>query len=231
MASVYLREHIDRPLADGQLPGDVVDAFLVDRNNGVYFESPELKEVSHLLVRSADGPTDTSRAWAQRLANEVEWRDVHQLADLEAVGRRYGREAMADGVQLRVEQHLLIAAPEVDTRGTAALLVVPEFAVAVAALTEVGQVSPPIESEFGTHFILLEQIHPAHESSAEEARALAVHELSQRRRVEAVGRLLEEISAGSEIVRYDDNIDLLRQDEEAILRAQSGQMRESLGGE
>jgi parvulin-like peptidyl-prolyl isomerase len=107
-------------------------------------------------------------------------------------------------------------------------VLVAEFARALFAIAQPGQVMGPVATQFGTHFILLEGIYPAQQVAAEQARDIARREIGQRARAQRLSEVLQQLQQAAEIARNEEALELLRQDEEQILRERNAQMRETV---
>ncbi len=163
---------------------------------------PPLSRTIHAVV-VVKTPSDDAkgRRVAERVAAAV--KGVTEAKEFE----RLAKQVDAEGLELRVEQLLPVAA---DGRvadpaaqpGAEPRRFDPVFARAAAAIPEVGEQSPIVRSEFGYHVILLSERLPEIALSLEQRRSLLEREIIDRRaRV-----LLDEIGqrvAGSAPVGID----------------------------
>lgn len=170
---------------------DVERAFALNRAR---YDHPALRRVSHILARLPRQPAPEHLMEARRLAQRV-----HEIAtagrlseeEFKQIAPMVGKDARA-GIALRAESFVT------PRKG----FTVEEFAAAAFALAKVGEISPIVETRFGSHVIYLAEIIPErHDTLAnpaveqeirerifEETRRQAflrfVTELEQRQRVE-----------------------------------------------
>ncbi|MBN1947701.1 MAG: peptidyl-prolyl cis-trans isomerase [Bradymonadales bacterium] len=230
LASATLRELIDRPLADENLSDEEIERFLQDPANRALFEAPELRRCSHLLIVASPDQQAAALALAEQMACEIDPGSVDRPERLEELRSFYRPTATESGLELRVEEHLLF--PPIPPEGTPPLPwltpAVPEFTQALFDLPAPGSLSAPVQTQYGVHFLLLEEIVPPNELESDQAWAIARHEMGQRRRALALTHLLEELTATSKIELDVRNLEILWQDQEEIIRQRSMSLIESM---
>jgi len=140
---------------------DIVD----EPANRVLFGLPELRRVSHLLLRFEEEATDADKAWArqtlQALREElVPGPSAVYAEDLAAVAERLREQATPRHMTVVVDQRF--ALPR-DYSGTSRWQGIEQADPAFAAATfdpalQVGELTEVVESQFGAHLILLEEV-------------------------------------------------------------------------
>jgi hypothetical protein len=223
-AQVLLREAVERPVEERGIPEDEVDAFVHNPDHRIFFSSPEYRIASHLLVRG-DSESPVVNALAARIEAETDWSRVETLADLRRLRERYNGVVAEEGLQdvdVIVDAHVQVPDPRYifDERFVDALFALDPEASA--------PISGPVRSDFGVHFILLEEVRPAQELDPAEARAIARAELQQRARVEAFQALAREVTERVEVMLIPDNVAILQRGDEEILRRRSAEIREAM---
>lgn len=232
-ASAYLRDRIEDVIRPETLPDDDIAAFREMPGNRLYVEGPELRQCSHLLVRDGEGhASQATHDLAERIRRSLDAvaGSAHE-ADLNAARHQFANEARDAGLSLRVESHLLVRqdSSQPDPWPSLPLMVQP-FADAAFGLGAPGELSEPVDTDFGTHVILLERVYPGSALPPEAADRLLRHELAQRRRFEAFSAIVRQLSAQAEIVRYNA-VEIFRLDDEAIIRERNASIRQSLGAQ
>lgn len=223
-AQVLLREAVERPLEERGIPDDQVDAFVHNPDHRTFFSAPEYRIASHLLVRG-DPESPVVNDLAARIEAETDWSRVDTLADLRRLREHYAGVVAQEGLQdveVIVDAHVQVPDPRYifDERFVDAL-----FALDPEASPPI---SGPVRSDFGVHFILLEEVRPAQALDPAEARAIARGELLQRARVEAFQALAREVTERVEVSLIPDNVAILQRGDEEILRRRSAEIREAM---
>jgi peptidyl-prolyl cis-trans isomerase C len=158
MVQRYLAEDFERPRTVSAMP----DSWLrgaYERNKG-QFVHPVLRKVVHILVRKGESPAARARELA--LGEKIH-REAVKAASQEEFLALAERFDGADGQKVVGE---VLSAP-VHERANLAK----EFVVAAMALDRPGEISPPVQSSFGTHVIYLVDIKAAIDRSFDEVRA------------------------------------------------------------
>jgi hypothetical protein len=229
LAAALLREEIERPMNGEHISQETLHNFLTDPSSRIYFESPLLRQSSHLLVKTDEGmspaqPTEI----AMRIYQEVDWLEVKSLSDLQQVADTYQNEIEQAGFSLVVER--LPASPAYldPPEWSGFIRLDPGFLEGLFAIEEVGQVSPPTQSNFGMHFILLEEEIPPIALSPEDAREIAIRELTHRDRSIRFSQFIQELEEKHELLRIQPNFDYLRGSAEEIFQFQRSQMQQEI---
>lgn len=222
LAFAYLREHILRPIRDQPPTEAELEAFMMDPETRPYFDLPAFRRSSQIL---ASGPDELAMEWAQRVRDEGEWDGVTTGRQLRALVRPFVEPAREAGVTIRVEEGLVFPPhTETGTHG-GVMRAVPEFAIPLFAIDSVGGVSQPVLSDFGAHIILLEEIIPPRQRTPEEASALALAELSQRRRTAQLASLIERAYTEREVVWIQENLSFLGAQYDTVFQRQNEEIR------
>lgn len=227
MAATLLRNTIDRPYHNSTLEPAQVEAFMADPANRLLFETPELRRYSHLLVRGPEGTTNTAHELCERLWNEGDWSNVQTISDFHPIVDQFAEVIDDASHQVLIESSYWAGPHATDPPAWPALpAVVPEFERALYSLAEPGDLSGCVDTSFGTHIIILEQIWEQEDLGEDELRQIAVIELGNRRRIEVLSNLMEELLAAHPLIEFSDNIDILRQDVEEMLQEYGSELRE-----
>ena len=229
LASAILREEIERPTTDGHISEQALQDFMTDPHSRIYFESPPLRQASHMLVKTGEGMSPVqAREIATRIHQEVDWQNVSTLSDLREVGSRYQDEIEQAGFSLVVESLPASPAFTDPPEWSGFIRLDPDFLEGLFSIAEVGQVSQPTQSSFGMHFILLEEEIPAIVLSPEDAREIALLELTHRERTIRSLQLIEELGEKHDVLRIEPNFDYLRGSAEEIFQFQRTQMQQEI---
>lgn len=227
LAFAFLRDAIERPLSEAPVSDAAITEFMVNPGTRPFIDIPELRECSHILVQGEAGD-ESALGFARQLHANVDWSSVRSGADLVRIADEYRSAAEELQLSIRVESGLSYP-PYSDPATHGGLSrAVREFSDTLFGLDQIGAVSAPVVTEFGVHIVLLEGITPARQLAPEEARFLAIHELTQRQRAETMDALSGETTARHEIVWYDDNLAYLGSQYDAVLQQHSEQLREEI---
>jgi peptidyl-prolyl cis-trans isomerase C len=181
------------------------ETYTIDRKK---YESPEMLQASHILFTTRSRSSDEAR----KLADEARARVVGG-ADFNAVAK----EVSEDGSKSTGGRLDWFARAEVDRA----------FADAAFGLRDVGDVSQPVQSQFGWHVIRLDGRKPRAPRAYEDVRETIMSELRQKfvneARDAAVGRLRADPSIRANAQAIDALV--IRVDPDAVRRA-----REQQGG-
>ena len=227
LANALLRERIELAVIETPVDEASIEDFLVNPETRPFVDVPELRVCSHLIVQ---GPpeSDAEMPFVQRIYDEVDWSTIRSPASLRQVGRDYRGDATDIGLTLRVESRLTFP-PYSDPPTHGGLhRAVREFSDALFAIEEVGTVSHPVATSFGAHIILLHEVIPERQLSPTEARALAVHELTQRARIEMMNEEIMRITALHEVDWFSENLAYLGSHFDDVLQSHSEQLREEI---
>ncbi len=121
------------------------------------FVVPERRKVSHILLELPKDADEAARKAAEAKMAEIR-AQLDQGADFAELAKQYSQDpgSSTQGGDLGwVEPGVMV----------------PEFEKAMNALTEVGQISPPVRTDFGLHILRLDAYEPEHGKRFEEARA------------------------------------------------------------
>ena len=160
MVQRYLEEEFEA----SHRPEDMSESALKEayERNRSRFVRPRMMKVAHILVvarRKTASPTD--RAEARRLGREIyrEARKAKTMDEFAEVGHRH-REAHR--LEVRLERLKTPVSPRARLD--------PDFITGALALKRPGEISPPVESDFGTHIIYLDEVREAINRPYEEVR-------------------------------------------------------------
>lgn len=229
MAVTLLRDAIDRPYHNSTIEPEEVEAFMADPDNRLFLETPELRQYSHLLVRGPEGASTTAHALCERMLNEGDWSQVRSIADFYPIVDQFAQIIDEASHQTLIETSGWSGPHATDPPMWPALpAVVPEFEQALYGLAEPGDLSGCVDTSYGTHIIILEQIWEQEDLGADETRQIAVMELGGRRRSEVLADFMEELLAEQPLIEFSENIDILRQDVEEMLQQHGSELRENI---
>lgn len=150
-------------------PSDEAVRSIVDEPaNRVLFGLPELRRVSHVLLRPQEEATEADKQWAREalvaLREELELLPAGVYAeDLLAAGEPLREQATAHHMTVVVD--VRFALPQAYS-GTSSWQGIEQADPVFAAATfdpelQVGELTEGVESQFGSHLILLEEILPS----------------------------------------------------------------------
>ncbi len=175
----YLDLQLDDLADDVQLSDEDIVAFYEAEKarEPQRFSAPERRKASHILVRVDE---DTDEAAARARAEALKAR-IEAGEDFAAVAE----EASDDPGSARQGGDLGWV-----ERG----MMVPAFDEALFAITETGQVSDPVRSEFGFHLIRVDEIEEGHTQTLDEVRDQLAAELSRRRAEDRFFQMAEDMA-------------------------------------
>lgn len=164
MVQRYLEEAFERPRSPAAIPdGRLRDAY--ERNKG-QFVHPWLLKVDHILVRRSPNGSAAERARERALATAIHHEAVTATTPegFLALAKRFdgvdGQQVIAEELSTAVHERANLAR---------------EFVDAALKLRDPGDISPPVETRFGTHVIYLvdakEPIDRGFEEVREEVRS------------------------------------------------------------
>ncbi len=186
--------------------------------NRVLFGLPELRRVSHLLLRPEETATDADREWAREtlLALREELSDLPSgvyAEDLLALVDRLGAQAATHRMTVVVDRNFALPREYSGTpRWQGIEQADPAFAsAAFAAELQVGDLTDVVESQFGLHLILLEEIMPSTLPDRETQEALARRMLRAAAINTHLNAVLPEIAQRAELNVDPEVLDLLTQ--------------------
>lgn len=159
MIQRYLEKEFEETRRVADVPDDVVEKAYV-QNIG-RFKHPRLRKVAHILVIAREQrDSEARRAKAHRLAGVIarEARKASDVDEFKAIGERFHK---TDGFLVKVE----VLRNPVYKR---ARLVRP-FIDAAMGLEKAGDMSPPVQTNFGSHIIYLIEVKEAIDRSLEDA--------------------------------------------------------------
>jgi peptidyl-prolyl cis-trans isomerase C len=196
MANLFLEREFRYTLAD--VPrADVERAFALNRAR---YDHPALRRVSHILARLPRQPAPEHLMEARRLAQRV-----HEIAvagrlseeEFKQIAPMVGKDVRA-GITLRAESFVT------PRKGFA----VEEFAAAAFALTRPGEISPIVETVFGSHVIYLAEIIPErHDTLANPAVEKEIRErIFEETRRQAFLRFVAELEKRERVALHLDRI-------------------------
>ena len=227
LANVELRERIERPLGVTPIDESTIEDFLQNPETRPFVDVPELRTCSHLLVQGPRGD-DGVMEFLQQIHDEVDWSDVRTSSDLNRIAAEYRDAGNELAYAFRVEAHLTFPAHSEPPTHGGLIRAEKEFSDALFEVDLVGSVSAPVQTSYGAHIILLEEIIPARHLSISDARALAVHELTQRTRAEMMNEEVMGITERYEVEWIRDNLAYLGSQYDDLLQSQSERLREEI---
>ncbi|WP_442934813.1 peptidyl-prolyl cis-trans isomerase [Nitrincola sp. A-D6] len=192
---------------------DFVDPSLVsdDEVRGIYeqmladFVSEEERSVSHILIETTESRDELAAlAKAQEISLELEaGADFAELAQQHSDDPGSANEGGSMGYLTQDE-------------------LVDEFADALFDMTEVGQVSEPVQTEFGFHLIRLDGIRqgeqPSFEQEAYDLRLEIAERDAEMRYVEQMERLADLSFSAADLIVPAEELDLVIERSEPISR-------------
>lgn len=168
--------------------------------NMAAMKTPKELTVRHLLVSSRKVGEDAAKAKVEELAKRLQAADQKQFTDLVM-------EASDDSS--KIDNAGIIKLTEGTTEFD------PAFLAGSFALTEVGQISPPVLSQFGYHLIQLIEVTPAKVIPFEQAKADIIEKLRSDNNRRVVLEYRTDLSIGSELKVYPKNLEGLIYGEDA----------------
>lgn len=181
--AVISSETSRQPPTDAEVEEATAEHFLdLDR--------PEGFRVIHALARVTAKDTDEKKQKARRVAERVA-AAVAAATDADDFERR-AKEVETDGIELRIERLEPVAADGRVLHASGGQFVKP-FAAAAARLSNPGEKSPVVETDFGFHVMMLLEKTPAKRVPLEERRKLLAKEIMATRARKATEELLAEL--------------------------------------
>ena len=172
------QQWLERQIGEGaQVTPQEVEKFYKDGPPS-QFDVPEMIAASHILVavRRDAPPEDALAAENKILAINARLKKGEKFGDL-------ARDLSDDPNTKNKDGDLGFFMRE---------KVLPEIGDAAFKL-KVGEVSPPVRSEFGYHLIKVTAIHPAHTATFDEVRQQIAGYLAQQKRSAAAARIVQEL--------------------------------------
>jgi len=161
MVHRYLKQQFEVNNGPEAMPEQVVKASY--RKNKRVFVRPELRKVAHILVF----------ARAKRV-DEATRRQAHQVAERIYEKARHAKsmdEFVEIGNSFQDQQPFKLEVGEISSPVHARANLVDAFRDAAMAMDQPGEVSRPVQTQFGSHVIYLAEVHPSLNRSFEEAQA------------------------------------------------------------
>lgn len=205
MVRALLEEKVEDEITEKELSDEEItdEVEKVERQLG----HPPGVRVSHLLVRVPDDKKkeaiestrsdweDLQREWAGRIREEL----ADEVTALDLYDAREEFEAeLPEPLELTVESHLILPF-ETDEYGndlpkgwTPVVTAFRDASVEMARQERFGEPSKPVETKFGWHLVVAEEVLPAAVPNQEQVREVAKDRLVRRRRTERTAELLEE---------------------------------------
>jgi hypothetical protein len=159
-----VQRFLEEDLEGTHRPEDMSDEELrasYEANKGL-FVRPRAVKVAHILVKAdSRGSTREERAEAGRIARRI-YREAAKASDLNdflEIGERHVGKAPREVLVERIS-NVVVKGANLDR----------QFLDASLELQDIGDVSEPFESAFGTHIVFLEDERPAVNRSFEEVR-------------------------------------------------------------
>lgn len=167
MIQRYLEREFEGQHSISHVPDEVVERAYAQ--NIQRFKHPRLRKVAHILVMAkVRSESKERRAKAHRLAGEIarEARKAPDLSAFRAIGKRFNK---TQGFNVHIE--------EISTAVHDNARLVRPFIDAAMALEKAGDISPPVQTQFGSHVIyLIEAKEPVDRSLEEVHDEVAEHE-------------------------------------------------------
>jgi peptidyl-prolyl cis-trans isomerase D len=232
LASALLRDAIERLHPAGDIDDAIVQSFIDDTSNGPIFVSPEQRNCTHILLNEGGEASEATHTLAQEMVADQGLSIAETAHGLSLFRDRFMDRAEELGIEVRPTEALTVAGlnddgstPSGFTRFAA------EFVEAVFLLEEIGDVSGPVDTQFGTHFIMLLGVTPGVTLEPAAAESIARLEVSQQAHYAAMRTLLIELSQSYASEAFYENLDVLQQGREQLLRAQSEAVRQGMAPE
>lgn len=162
-------------------------------------KTPKQIAVRHLLIESRKQGEEAALARAQELARQLEGADQQRFQDLVLAESDDPSKVQNGGLFNFTE-----GTTEVDQ----------EFLQGAMALTKVGEISPPVHSQFGYHLIQLIELTPAKVVPFEDAKGALIESLKGEARRRVVTEYRTDISMSGELEFYPHNLEGLILDDE-----------------
>lgn len=226
LAEAFLRDNVVRAVNEDSLTDAEMRQFRTDPGTRVYIDMPELRRSSHLRTWGEDDAA--AELLAREIYDQTDWTEVttaHLLGEVAAAARPRAQEL---GASVAAES-LPFTGPFFDgpTHGAVMVMVEP-FARALYELEAIGDISGPVQSQFGWHIILLEEVREPTALEPDDAHAVVVGELLARARARTINELIQRASERHNVHWIPENIGFLGSQYDNVLRSQSEALRESI---
>lgn len=163
-------------------------------------KTPKQVTVRHLLIESRKDGEAASKAKAEQLAKQLKGADQKQFSEMVMEVSDDPSKAGNAGIF-----HLTEGTTEMDQ----------EFLQGALALTEVGQISPPVHSQFGYHLIQLIELKPAKVVPFEQAKTAIVEKLRGESNRRVVTEYRTDLTIGTQLEFFPQNLEGLVYGEDA----------------
>jgi parvulin-like peptidyl-prolyl isomerase len=162
--------------------------------NMASMKTPKQLVVRHLLIESRTQGEAAALAKATDLAKQLQGADQQRFQDLVLETSDDPSKAQNAGL-LNLSENTT----EID----------PDFLKGALALAKVGEISPPIYSQFGYHLIQLIEVTPARVVPFEEAKSAIITSLRDEARRRVVLEYRSDLSISGELEHYPQNLEAL----------------------
>lgn len=163
-------------------------------------KTPRQVAVRHLLIDSRKHGEEGALVKAQELAKQAQGADQERFLELVLDASEDPSKTGNSGL-FNVSE----ATTDVD----------PDFLKGALALTGIGQISPPVKSQFGYHLIQLIEATPAKVIPFEEAKGALIESLRTEANRRVVTEYRTDLSIGGDLEFYPQNLDGLVLDDDA----------------
>lgn len=158
MANLLIRREFKKKFTKKSVPRKLIEAAY--KRNIIWFKSPEMVRVAHILVKANHENTEDFHRRAKRIADKI-----RELASSRPLTRKEFKQI---ATQIKKDHPTFnIGAEHFDTPNRG--FTVPPFADAAFALKTSGEISPVVRTRYGYHVIYLEKRLPARNRSLSEA--------------------------------------------------------------
>ncbi|HEX3096524.1 MAG TPA: peptidylprolyl isomerase [Usitatibacter sp.] len=189
LADLY-REKLEKETATGNLDNRAHELYLADQSKYV---APEQVHIQQILVSLKGRTLEQARERAQKAYEEAK----SGKEDFLAYASLYSDEEKPRG-----------SVPVGDSGWGALQQLVPPVRDAVAKLSK-GEISAPIQSEYGFHVVKLVDRKPARRLTFDEVKAQIVAQERERLRKERLDALIREIRSSPTATVHKENVDAL----------------------
>ncbi len=162
--------------------------------NMASMKTPKQLVVRHLLIESRKRGEEAALARAKELAAELGGADQQRFQDMVLEASDDPSKAQNAGLLNLAEN-----TTEID----------PDFKQGAFALTQVGEISPPVYSQFGYHLIQLIEVTPSKVVPFEEAKTAIIKSLRDEARRNVVLEYRTDLSISGELEHYPQNLEAL----------------------
>lgn len=163
-------------------------------------KTPKQMTVRHLLIESRKDGEVAAKAKAEELARKLQGADDKRFSEMVMEVSDDPSKASNGGIF-----HLTEGTTEMDQ----------EFLRGALALTEVGQISPPVHSQFGFHLIQLIEFTPAKVVPFEQAKPAIVEKLRSEANRRVVTEYRTDLTIGEQLEFFPKNLEGLMYGEDA----------------